>query len=106
MKSNLNEFLHYRALAAKLGNEQVQARMIDSVTATSELEGSKQVCTTLTMSLCDELESILSVLKMSKRQFIEQAIISAMIEAKDILDAHGVNEYHDFQAAVALGGAE
>lgn len=106
MKVTMNEFLHYRALAAKLGNEDVQARIIDSITTSSEVEGSKQVCTTLAMSLCNELDALLSVLKMSKRQFIEQAIVAAMVEANDILDAHGVNDYHDFQADMALGRAK
>lgn len=88
MTNKLNEFLHYRALAAKLETQHTLGRVIDNAEA-EQLPG-KQVCTTLSHPLVERLESVLDVLEMSKRQFIELAILSALDEAEHILECHEV----------------
>lgn len=103
MNNPLNDFLHYRALAAKYDNEQAFAGLLDQITPAQEPKV-RQIATVMAVDTIQELDDLLAVLKMSKRQFIEQAILAAMDEAHHILELHGVQQYHDVQAAYALGG--
>lgn len=105
MNNPLNDFLHYRALAAKYENEQVSARILDQITPVEEPKV-RQIATVMAVDTIQELDNLLFDLKMSKRQFIEMAILSAMDEAHHILEIHGVQQYHEVQAARALGGAQ
>lgn len=104
MNNPLNDYLHFRALAAKYDNEQAMCGLVDQLAADSPK--SRQIATVMAVETIQELDDLLAVLKMSKRQFIEQAILAAMDEAKHILELHGVQQYHDIQAAHALGGAK
>lgn len=90
----LNEFLHYRSLAFKLENRHTMGRVMDQVE--SALPG-KQVCTTLSHEATDRLENLLSLLSMSKRQFIELAVLSAMEEAESVLDSYDALEGHSHE---------
>lgn len=103
MKNQLNEFLHYRALAAKHENAQVFARIIDAAT---DIPQTRQIATVVASELVDELDELLAILSMTKRQFMEMAIIDAMEQANFILECHGVDAYHEAQAARAEGGAK
>lgn len=85
----LNEFLHYRALAAKLENHHKMGGILDQAADADQLPG-KQVCTTLSHPVIDRLESVLGLLEMSKRHFIELAILNALDEAEHILACHDV----------------
>ena len=105
MNNPLNDFLHYRALAAKYDNEQANARLVDHITA-ADTPKVRQIATVMAVDTIQELDDLLAELKMSKRQFIEMAILSAMDEAHHILEIHGVQQYHEVQAARAQGGAE
>lgn len=105
MNNPLNDFLHYRALAAKYDNEQAYARVIDQLTP-ADTPKVRQIATVMAVDTIQELDDLLADLKMSKRQFIEMAILSAMADAHHILEAHGVHEYYEVQAARAAGGAK
>lgn len=105
MNNPLNDYLHYRALAAKYDNEQVFSRILDNITPADEPKV-RQIATVMAVDVIQELDDLLADLKMSKRQFIEMAILAAMDEAHHILELHGVQQYHEVQAARAAGGAK
>jgi len=87
--ADLNEYLHFRALAFKFRNDALSAPLLDQVCETgSPSIPSKQVCTTLAQPVVDRMESLLAVLSMSKRQFIEMAILEAMDQAEHVLESH------------------
>lgn len=87
--AHLNEYLHFRALAFKFRNDALSAPLLDQVCETGSLSiPSKQVCTTLAQPVVDRMESLLAVLSMSKRQFIEMAILEAMDQAEHVLESH------------------
>lgn len=105
--NNLNEYLHYRALAAKHDNAQVSAGLIDShIEAVSAAFPTRQIATVVAATLVDDLDDLLAILKMTKRQFLEMALIDAMQKANEILDVHGVHEFFEDQAAQAAGDAK
>ncbi|HZK25697.1 MAG TPA: hypothetical protein VFC74_10000 [Oscillospiraceae bacterium] len=105
--NELNEYLHYRALAAKHDNAQVFAGLMDSVVESgSAAVPTRQIATVVAATLVDELDDLLAILKMTKRQFMEMALIDAMQKANEILDGYGVNDFYEDQAALAAGGAE
>lgn len=103
----LNEYLHYRALAAKHESAQVYARLIDNlVESDSVTVPTRQIATVVPATLVDELDDLLAILKMTKRQFMEMALVNAMQEANEILECHGVNDFYEEQAERAAGGAK
>jgi len=105
--NELNEYLHYRALAAKHDNGQVYAGLIDSLVESGSVTvPTRQIATVVPATLVDELDDLLAILKMTKRQFMEMALVDAMQEANAILEGHGVHAFHEVQAARAAGGAE
>ena len=87
--SNLNEYLHFRALAFKFRTDVLSAAMVDGMHQSGVVPAAgKQVCTTLAQPVVDRMESLLTVLSMSKRQFIEMAILEAMAQAEHVLESH------------------
>jgi hypothetical protein len=61
----------------------------------------RQICAKVAPELIDKVDSVLAVLHVSKRRFIEAAIVDAVIRAEAIMQAEGLydvlNEYHGFQ---------
>ena len=53
----------------------------------------KNVCAMITQQLFDDLTNTCGLLDISKRQFIESAIIEALKKAESILDAEGLHDY-------------
>jgi hypothetical protein len=53
----------------------------------------KNVCAMITQQLFDDLTSTCGLLDISKRSFIESAIIEALTKAKSIMDAEGLYEH-------------
>lgn len=88
--SDFNEFMHYRVLAFKYDRqntdltEAVLAHNAD--TAPIEL---RQVCAKLTVELADRIDRTVSVLGISKRLFIERALIEALDQVDAIIECHG-----------------
>jgi tRNA isopentenyl-2-thiomethyl-A-37 hydroxylase MiaE len=103
MNDKMNEFLHYRALAAKFNTEHTMSKVADNFLESYDGPLGKQICTTLSMPLIEELEHVLSILEISKRRFIELAVVNALEEAKMILEAHGVEDYLSYMALQAGG---
>lgn len=53
----------------------------------------KNVCAMITQQLFDDLTNTCGLLDISKRQFIESAIIEALKKAESIMDAEGLHDY-------------
>lgn len=97
-RSDFNEFIHYRALAYKY--EVVQGRnlsdkidqLIDGFPEGGGNIGDfkvpevKNVCAKLSVQLSDHLDEVCAKLSLSKRQFIEMALIQALEYAEHALE--------------------
>lgn len=89
MTSYMTEFLDFRALAFKHNTTHAMSAVLDEADLS---KAGKQVCTTLSNEATERLESTLKILDLSKRKFIEMAILHALDEADRILaerDAFG-----------------
>lgn len=53
----------------------------------------KNVCAMITQELFDDLTNTCSLLDISKRTFIEAAIIEALAKTQNIMDSEGLEEY-------------
>lgn len=53
----------------------------------------KNVCAMITQELFDDLTSTCGLLDISKRTFIESAIIEALAKAQNIMDAEGLHQH-------------
>lgn len=53
----------------------------------------KNVCAMITQELFDDLTSTCGLLDISKRTFIEAAIVEALTEARSIMEQEGLLEY-------------
>lgn len=65
-------------------------QMLDSPEAASVV---KNVCAKLSVDLSDEIDKVCDFLSISKRKFIEAALLEAVAKAKAIIDSEGVHEY-------------
>lgn len=82
MSSYMTELLDFRALAFKHNQAHVMSAVLDEADLSKV---GKQVCTTLSNEATERLESTLKILDLSKRKFIEMAILHALDEADRIL---------------------
>lgn len=95
--SDFQQFLQYKALARKfsLQNTEFSESLIESgVYPAIQL---RNVCAKLTVELADRLDRTCSNLSVSKRQFIEVALIEAMDQADSALNDCGVWDELDKQ---------
>lgn len=53
----------------------------------------KNVCTKVAAPLADEIDEVCGMLGVSKRSFLEAAFIEAVIKAKAIMEAEGLDDY-------------
>ena len=104
MKEN-KEFMLMKALNFKFQGSNSLGSVLEYMEATGQLEDAdvkfqlKNVCAKLPNWLVEELEEVCSVLSMSKRDFIENAIIdsiesfNAIAEEHDIFAPHTPNSF-------------
>lgn len=88
--SLLTEKLVYHALKQKHGTSDY---LIDDLVESTESFKIKNVCAKLSVSLSDRIDNTVGLLDMSKRQFIEAALITACDEAKKVIDDLGLIEH-------------
>jgi hypothetical protein len=89
--NRLDEILTYRALAFKHGHSVTTNSGIDAVIGEGSTQ-TKNVCAHLSLPLVDRLENALGILDMSKRAFIESAIIDALDRYDSIASEHDIFE--------------
>lgn len=87
---NFNQYIQFRALSAKAHiegqafNSEATERMIEKAAAASPADF-KTVCAPISIPLFERLTNTLSILEISKRSFIESAIIEALNKADEIM---------------------
>lgn len=89
----LNELLRYKALHFKYvaDNQAITDLLADN--AIEHNVPMKNVCAMVTQQLFDDLTNLCALLDISKRAFIEAALIEAIGKADVILEEEGVNAY-------------
>lgn len=85
---NLDEKIQLKVLQLKAGfaDGRLIDRMIDQAGEDVPL---RQMCAKVSPVLYDRLEELTSLLDMSKREFIEAAVIEACDRAQDVLERTG-----------------
>lgn len=89
-----NDFLLDMAISQN-GAEAIKAQM-------------KNVCALISKELFDDLDGVCSLLEISKRKFIEYALIEAISRANEIVNENGLAEHYEelrngFDAVVVEG---
>lgn len=100
--SKLDEILIYKSLAFKHGAD--GSAFLDLVISQNQdnpaLQAvTKNVCAHLSVGLVERLESALGVLEMSKREFIEIAIIDALDRFDTIASQYDIFQRYEVEAA-------
>jgi hypothetical protein len=99
--NQFDEFIQYKALSAKfegpfgLLTGDLLESVIEGHENTEKLQ-IKNVCAKLHVSLVNRLDNTIGILKISKRQFIEYAIIQALDKADSIMEDFGVHDYLEY----------
>lgn len=84
----LEELVTLKALQLKRLNDgegDVQDRIIDDMLVKVDGQPFRNVCAHLSIPLCDEIDTICSCLDISKRRFIEGALIDALRRSQAIV---------------------
>jgi len=90
----LDEILLARALAFK--HDPNEQKLVDAAIDETGLPTiTKNICAHLPMPLVDRLENALSVLQMSKREFITDALIDSLDRYDAIMSEYGVWEEYE-----------
>lgn len=92
-RSTLNALLTRKTLdrMAELSNQDFQDAVLDGRVPSMETElPLKNVCAKLSVALSDEIDEKCVFLNISKRRFIEAAIIDALQQAETIMEEEGV----------------
>lgn len=86
------EVLQLQVLRAKAGydNARLTDRLIESLPEGDN--GIRQMCAKVSIQLIEDLNEVCTRLDMSKRQFIEAAVIDAVKRAHEVMERHGLDE--------------
>lgn len=85
---NLDEKIQLKVLQLKAGfGGHLVDRMIEQAGDEIPL---RQMCAKVSPALYDRLEQLTNLLDMSKREFIEAAVIDACARAEDVIERSGV----------------
>lgn len=105
MSNHFDQLIRYKALAFKFSGAGFS--LVDAVLEQNGPEAlkMKQVCAPLSVQLVERMENVLGLLNMSKREFIEIAVIEALDKAEAIIDEENVFEYHEAMDAAEKGEA-
>jgi hypothetical protein len=94
MRTNLEQRMIQKALAFKFDDSD---KLLDSVLESSghdEIKKKfKNVCAMLSEPLVNRLENTLGILSISKREFIEMALIEALDKADKVMDEFGIDDF-------------
>lgn len=93
---SFNQFIQYRALHHIYGTAggKIVDSMLASDPATVEKLKMRNVCALITSELFDRLETTCAFLDISKREFIESALLEALATADRVIEETGVNEHY------------
>lgn len=99
-----DELIRYKALSFKaMLHGTNSAIFVDKlIEEQGGLPSTKNICASISLELFDEVESITGLLSLSKRQFVEGAIIEAVQKAKSIIEEVNPTENQDEIAEEAM----
>lgn len=106
---NFDQYIQYRALNMKATiegqshNNSEFDRVLDKAASNGSPE-IKTVCAPIAIELFDRLTETLTLLDISKRRFIEAAIIEALDKADAIMAEVDIFENHQVDKVVLLNG--
>lgn len=94
MNKYFKEIITHRALSFKLSGH-LTGSLVDSLIAEKpELAKQfKNVCAPIPLDVAERLEHTLNTLNLTKREFLTQAILSALDETQAIMDEIDITEY-------------
>ncbi len=100
-----DELIQYKALSLKAFiSGQTTGDFVDNLLEQEGFESPimRNICASISTHLFDEVESITGLLSLSKRQFVEGAIIEAVQKAKSIIEQVNPTENQDEIAERAM----
>lgn len=103
--SDFHEFMHYRVLAYKfdaLRGDKLSDALLSSI-PDDQGPPRQNVCAKLDNGLCERLDQVVNFLGISKRLFIERALIEALDQVEVIMEAHQLPD--ELEAFIARGEA-
>lgn len=96
MKSILEKKLTYKALGFLHEKDFLIESLLENPSPEVQTQFKiKNVCAAISGPLVERLENTLSILHMTKREFLESAIIDALDKADLVMEEYGVTEYLD-----------
>ena len=102
---NFDQFIQLQALKRKetISGGSLPDHMLDKVLESDPAAKARQVCAMVSQPLFDDLEQKCGALEISKRRFVEGALIDALDKASRIMREVGVFE-HAEDVSAAEGG--
>ena len=92
-KFDYNEFIHVRALAVKYqANGESMSNLLDPLVDASTVPQIKNVCAKLSVELSDKIDQTSDLLGISKRRFIEIALLQMIEHSEHVLECVGTND--------------
>lgn len=95
---SFHKFIQYKALDRMYSTENdflLESALKNPASGVAEQLEMKNVCAMISKPLFDELEGICGLLSISKRKFIEGALIEAIAQANKIVDEIGLHEHYE-----------
>ncbi len=94
MNKYFKEIITHRCLDFKLSGH-LTGSLVDSLIAEKPeiAKQFKNVCAPLPLDVAERLENTLGTLNLTKREFLTQAIVSALEETQAIMDEIDITEY-------------
>lgn len=89
MRTPIDRLVTYNTLRHMDGN----SFLLDQLLEKDDSVPLKNVCAKVHPDLADEIDGICGLLSISKRSFLEAAMIEAINKAKEIMEREGLHEY-------------
>lgn len=89
---NLDDVLQLQVLKQKamakggVGQGSLTERMLDQAETGGQL---KQMCAKVSVELHDQVHNLCGILDLSKREFIEAAVVEAVVRAHEVIERNG-----------------
>lgn len=84
---NFDEKIQLKVLQLKAG--MADGKLIDHIIEAGDVPALRQMCAKITPQLHDRLDQMTNLLDMSKREFVEAALIDALNRADEVLERSG-----------------
>lgn len=93
-RTYLNAIVTEKSLSVVNGSD--SARILDMISDDPDYGGQiKNVCAKVSVQLSNEVDQICDLLDISKRRFMEAALLAAVAEAKEIMESEGVYDHFE-----------